>query len=138
MVPPEDAYTVFVLGASGDLAKKKVYPSLYELYLSELLPTRILIVGYARSSIADDAFRASIRAFLTAGTDAQRDGFLALCIYRAGGYDDAAAFRKVRKGGMGRAGEGCDGIFFARKCYWVDVCVWCCITHRNWTQRSRT
>lgn len=92
----DDAFGVFVLGASGDLAKKKVYPSLYELYLMDLLPARTVIVGYARSSIADDAFRATIRGFLTAGTDAQRDGFLTLCIYRNGGYDDAAAFAKVR------------------------------------------
>jgi hypothetical protein len=57
-----------------------------------LLPPRTAIVGYARSSVADAAHRAKLRGYLKQGSDAQRDAFLALCTYRAGGYDDAAAF----------------------------------------------
>lgn len=95
-ISAEDAYTVFVIGASGDLAKKKTYPSLYELFLAELLPSRITIVGYARSSIADVKFRSTLREYLKAGTEEQQEKFLSLCVYRNGGYDDAAAFAKVR------------------------------------------
>lgn len=87
--------SVFVLGASGDLAHKKTYPSLYELYLADLLPKRICIVGYARSSIPDDDFRATIRKYLKVGTPEQVEAFLQLCIYRAGKYDDAEAMKKV-------------------------------------------
>ncbi len=90
-----DAYTVFVLGASGDLAHKKTYPSLYELYLADLLPKTVLIVGYARSAIPDDKFRDTIKKYLTVGTQEQVKGFLSLCIYRSGQYDDVNAFRKV-------------------------------------------
>ena len=92
---PNDAHTVFVLGASGDLAHKKTYPSLYELYLADLLPKNVLIVGYARSAIPDEKFRDTIKKYLTVGTPEQINGFLSLCIYRSGQYDDVEAFRKV-------------------------------------------
>ncbi len=93
-----DAHTVFVLGASGDLAHKKTYPSLFDLFRAGLLPPRVLVVGYARSAIPDDTFRQTIRGHLTGGTPEELDAFLQLCIYRQGKYDDAEAFRKVRRG----------------------------------------
>jgi glucose-6-phosphate 1-dehydrogenase len=104
-----DCVSVWVLGASGDLAHKKTYPSLYELFRADLLPKRVVIIGYARSAQEDDAFRATIRGFIKSeGTDEQREAFLRLCVYRQGKYDDAEAFRKVstcRVAG-GRAGGG--------------------------------
>jgi hypothetical protein len=59
-----DVLTVVVVGASGDLAKKKTYPALFELYLAGLLPTNILICGYARSRIADADFRVCFCRFI--------------------------------------------------------------------------
>ena len=51
--PPLDPYlseglSVIVLGASGDLAKKKTYPSLLDLFDMGHLPSKCKIVGYAR------------------------------------------------------------------------------------------
>lgn len=40
-----------VLGASGDLAKKKTYPALFALHCSELMPEAAHIIGYARSKM---------------------------------------------------------------------------------------
>jgi hypothetical protein len=95
--PFEEVYTIFVLGASGDLAHKKTYPSLYELHVNGLLPPKTTIVGFARSDIPDDKFRSTLAQHLTAGTDEQRTQFLSRCVYRhGGGYDDEAGFRKVR------------------------------------------
>jgi len=45
--------TIVVLGASGDLAKKKTFPSLFQLYCGGLLPPNVNIVGYARTKIDD-------------------------------------------------------------------------------------
>lgn len=42
-------YVFVVFGASGDLAKKKVYPTLWALYRDQLLPQDTFIIGYARS-----------------------------------------------------------------------------------------
>ena len=52
-----DSLLVFVVGASGDLAKKKTFPALLELYLAGLLPRGTLICGYARSKLTDTQFR---------------------------------------------------------------------------------
>ena len=43
-----------VFGASGDLAKKKIYPTLWALFKENLLPSGTQIVGYARSKISVD------------------------------------------------------------------------------------
>lgn len=90
-----DAFTVVVLGASGDLAHKKTYPSLFELFVSGLLPRNLNVVGFARSPISDADFREKIKPSLKGGSPKQVDDFLALCVYRHGGYDDEAAFRHV-------------------------------------------
>lgn len=40
--------SIVVLGASGDLATKKTFPALFQLYRQRFLPHRFQIVGYAR------------------------------------------------------------------------------------------
>jgi glucose-6-phosphate 1-dehydrogenase len=42
----DEALTIVVLGASGDLAKKKIYPVLWALYRDGLMPEQTRIVGY--------------------------------------------------------------------------------------------
>ena len=86
------ALTVFVIGASGDLAKKKTYPSLFALYQAGYLPEHAVVVGYARSQKSDDEFRAQIAGYIKVRADdadaaALKQAFLAKCIYRSGRYD---------------------------------------------------
>ena len=47
---PTHIFVVF--GASGDLAKKKIYPTLWNIYKENLLPNNTRFVGYARSKIS--------------------------------------------------------------------------------------
>jgi len=54
--PPPQAIVIF--GASGDLTRRKLLPAFYHLFLEGLLPEGFVIVGYARSEMDDDAFRA--------------------------------------------------------------------------------
>ncbi len=69
----------FVLfGATGDLAKRMLFPSLYYLHLEGLLEDDQRIIGSARSSYADDrAFHEDLKAWIKA---------------RVGSYYDDAAF----------------------------------------------
>ncbi|ETW00824.1 glucose-6-phosphate dehydrogenase, variant [Aphanomyces invadans] len=83
---------IFVIGASGDLAKKKTYPSLFELYVHNFLPTHTIICGYARSHKTDEEFRAFLSPFLKSLVDVderKKMQFLNMCVYRHGGYDSA-------------------------------------------------
>ncbi|MBT3418998.1 MAG: glucose-6-phosphate dehydrogenase, partial [Candidatus Magasanikbacteria bacterium] len=48
-------FTVF--GASGDLAKLKIFPTLYELMLQNRFPKEFYIVGFSRTKLTQSAFR---------------------------------------------------------------------------------
>eukprot|EP01111_Echinosteliopsis_oligospora_P016960 TRINITY_DN7197_c0_g1_i3.p1 TRINITY_DN7197_c0_g1~~TRINITY_DN7197_c0_g1_i3.p1 ORF type:complete len:524 (-),score=120.96 TRINITY_DN7197_c0_g1_i3:97-1587(-) len=85
---------VVVLGASGDLAKKKTYPALFALFCNGLLPKNTIIYGYARSAMDDVKFRSGI-ALRLKGLDEKKQQFLAKCYYVNGGYDSAEGFRQL-------------------------------------------
>ena len=48
---------IVVLGASGDLAKKKTFPALFGLFKEGYLPEDLHIIGYARSKLSDEEFK---------------------------------------------------------------------------------
>ena len=51
--------TVVLFGASGDLAKRKVIPAMYDLAVHNSLGPRYAIVGFARSAMSDESFRST-------------------------------------------------------------------------------
>lgn len=63
MNKPEDQVLV-IFGASGDLTKRMLMPSLYELHVRQMLPEHFVILGTSRSPMSDDEFRLSIREML--------------------------------------------------------------------------
>eukprot|EP00697_Spironema_sp_BW2_P003106 gnl/Spiro4/14148_TR7603_c0_g1_i1.p1 gnl/Spiro4/14148_TR7603_c0_g1~~gnl/Spiro4/14148_TR7603_c0_g1_i1.p1 ORF type:complete len:486 (+),score=161.53 gnl/Spiro4/14148_TR7603_c0_g1_i1:202-1659(+) len=86
-----------VLGASGDLALKKTFPSLHELLRASLLPANTQIVGYARSAFEQDAFRAKVAERIRTGTPAEISGFLARISYQKGAYDAPLGYEEVAR-----------------------------------------
>jgi glucose-6-phosphate 1-dehydrogenase len=110
VVPPalewltSSTLAVVVIGASGDLAKKKTYPSLLDLYDDNLLPKNTIIYGYARSKMSNDELRDRLRPFLLSSTDhapAVIERFLQRCVYQGGSsYGDIDAFQQLN-GSMG-------------------------------------
>ena len=83
---------MIVLGASGDLAKKKTYPSLFALFVQGLFPRHAVICGFARSPKTDQAFRDGIRPGLKHDDPAVVESFLERCYYRAGSYGSQESF----------------------------------------------
>jgi len=47
----------FVFGATGDLAKRKIFPALYNLFLDQRLPLPISIIGVGRGDLSDNDFQ---------------------------------------------------------------------------------
>jgi glucose-6-phosphate 1-dehydrogenase len=88
--------SVVVVGASGDLAKKKTFPSLLNLYADHLLPKDVTIFGFARSAMTDDELRDRLRPYLEKSNQHAKNlvaEFLLLVRYRQGNsYGDKAAF----------------------------------------------
>ncbi|CEM02434.1 unnamed protein product [Vitrella brassicaformis CCMP3155] len=110
----EEHTTFVVLGASGDLAKKKTYPALFSLFCEGRLPRNFTIVGYARSDLSFDDFwerlspgLAKVSAFFGNRSARHRgmshiclspDTFRERCSYFRGQYgspDDAARLDKL-------------------------------------------
>ena len=92
----EETLTVVVLGASGDLAKKKTFPALYDLYSHGYLPKSCVnIVGFARSDISDVDFRDKIRGYLPRDGDEVVTSFLELCTYFQGQYGSTESFASL-------------------------------------------
>lgn len=61
----EDQAAVFVIfGATGDLARKRIFPSLFALASSGLLPKNLKILACARTEHTDDSFRQEVEKML--------------------------------------------------------------------------
>ena len=90
-----------VVGASGDLARRKIFPALFALYCQDLLPHSFRIIGYARSEMTDAEFRNRITENLTcryAPGESCADkmaSFLSNCHYVSGRYDSPDSFENL-------------------------------------------
>ena len=51
-----DSMTFVLFGATGDLAKRKIFPALYNLFLDQKLPLPISIIGVGRGELSDTEF----------------------------------------------------------------------------------
>ena len=54
--PPVDQ-DIILVGATGDLARRKLIPAIYDLFLDGLLPNNGRIIGYAREETNVDTFK---------------------------------------------------------------------------------
>lgn len=86
----KEGLAIIVVGASGDLAKKKTYPSLLSLFASSLLPPNVVIYGFARSNITGEQLCDKLRPYMAdTAEEAVVEDFLGRCFYQSGsGYGD--------------------------------------------------
>jgi len=56
--------TFVLFGATGDLAKRKLFPALYNLFLDGKLPNSISIIGLGRNYFPDDIFQTKVESAL--------------------------------------------------------------------------
>src|SRR5918992_4226513 len=57
-----DTCVVVIFGATGDLAKRKLFPALHNLQVQGLLPRRTVILGTGRTEYDDESYRKEMRA----------------------------------------------------------------------------
>jgi glucose-6-phosphate 1-dehydrogenase len=93
----EGSWSIVVVGASGDLAKKKTYPALLKLFAGGLLPAKSTIIGTARSSYTNEAFREKLAPYLAkTGVDPSKiEAFSSGLLYRACGYTSTADYGRL-------------------------------------------
>lgn len=52
--------TFVLFGATGDLAKRKIYPALFNLYLNRKLPKSFSVMGVGREEFSDVEFQSRV------------------------------------------------------------------------------
>ena len=98
-----DPCTMVIFGAGGDLAKRKLFPAIYELAHQKLLSEDFALLGLVRDEMTDDAFRKDLRESITGsdeihGFDEAVFDWLASRAFAAkGDIDDAATYDVIRK-----------------------------------------
>lgn len=99
----ESTVSITVVGASGDLAKKKIFPALFALYYEGCLPKHFTVYGYARSKMTDAELRTMVSQTLTCRIDKREncgekmEQFLERCFYHSGQYDSQENFAELDK-----------------------------------------
>jgi glucose-6-phosphate 1-dehydrogenase len=59
-----EATTFVLFGATGDLAKRKIYPALYNLFVDRKLAGSFSVIGLGRRELSDEAFQANVEQSL--------------------------------------------------------------------------
>ncbi|XP_078595234.1 glucose-6-phosphate 1-dehydrogenase-like isoform X1 [Branchiostoma floridae x Branchiostoma japonicum] len=96
----DDVPHVFVVfGASGDLAKKKIYPTLWWLYKDGLLPKQTYFVGYARSDLSVQAVRDKSTQYMKLQDDEKDkfEEFWKVNYYVKGSYTERTDFEHLNQ-----------------------------------------
>merc|ERR1712093_758506 len=96
----KDNTVVIVLGASGDLAKKKTFPALFGLYRNQFLPKDIQIVGCARTKMDHEEYLKRVKSYIKTPTkdmEQQLQEFCDICTYVSGQYDKDESFEQLEK-----------------------------------------
>jgi glucose-6-phosphate 1-dehydrogenase len=107
------AQAIVIFGATGDLALRMLFPSLYFLDAENLLPADFTIVGAARSVLDQEAFAGRIEAAVKARadgafTDVAWKRFRARLGYAVVDAGDAASFQNL----IAPLGEAKEVIFY--------------------------
>jgi glucose-6-phosphate 1-dehydrogenase len=100
-IPPT---AIVIFGASGDLAKLKLIPAIYELLREKLLPEKFVLVGYSRTPMTDQEFRDRCKEAITKNARSKAAGLNPelwkilepRIFYRHGDYGAAEAFDNLK------------------------------------------
>lgn len=85
-----------MLGASGDLAKKKTYPALFKLFRNRFLPENTHIIGYARTKMSHEDYLQRVTQYIKASPE-ELENFKGIMSYHSGQYDDDASWQSLNK-----------------------------------------
>src|ERR1700757_1502507 len=95
--------SVILFGASGDLAKRKVIPAMFDLAQHNSLGERYSIIGFARTPMTDESFRTTIGEAAKTISEvgpidpAKWNDFSSNLYYSAGEYGDPNSYANLAK-----------------------------------------
>src|SRR5579863_4339719 len=97
---PSDPCAIVMFGASGDLARRKLMPALFNLARHSCLAPRFSLLGFARTQMSDEDFRrtgdeALAKVKISPGEENKRQEFVKQMQYFSGNYDDPDSFARL-------------------------------------------
>jgi glucose-6-phosphate 1-dehydrogenase len=105
-MPSATPCALVIFGASGDLAKLKLVPAIYELAHEKLLPEKFALIGYGRKHISDEEFRGMCNdAIQKNSRSKKKEGkvdeailkrLLDATYFCSGGYGDVPSFENLK------------------------------------------
>jgi len=98
---PAPPCTLVIFGGAGDLTKRLLIPSIYNLAAAGLLPENFAIIGVARADKNDESFRADlteeIKSFATAKVDDDIwQNLVSRIYYLRGNFDERPTFDALK------------------------------------------
>jgi glucose-6-phosphate 1-dehydrogenase len=96
-----EAASIVVFGATGDLARRKIFPALYNLERMGVLPADTVVIGFARRDASRDDFIARMReacvlfSHLKPLDEIAWERLARRVSYHRGSFDDEAAYRRL-------------------------------------------
>lgn len=90
--------TIFIiLGATGDLMRKKIVPALFHLYKNGYLPKMFHVVGFSRRPWNGDEFRQSLKEILEEHHEKEYEHFIRLWSYHQGTFNELADYKSLAR-----------------------------------------
>lgn len=97
----DDAFSLVIFGASGDLTRRKLIPAVWSLYAGRTLPEPFTVIAVSRTQMTDDEFRTRMREAVAEFARVQPPSalvwnrFAAALYYVPGDPGDPALYRKL-------------------------------------------
>jgi glucose-6-phosphate 1-dehydrogenase len=94
---------IILFGASGDLAKRKVIPAMFDLAQHKSLGERYAILGFSRTAMTDESFRGTVGEAAKSISEVgpiepvQWDAFSSNLYYSTGDYSDQNSYTQLAK-----------------------------------------
>ncbi|WP_281288064.1 glucose-6-phosphate dehydrogenase [Bacillus rubiinfantis] len=90
---------IMIFGATGDLAKRKLFPSLYRLFERGKLSEQFAVIGVARRQLSNDGFQQSVKESVAAalGEKGNLDQFASHFYYQSHDVSDSDSYISLKK-----------------------------------------
>ena len=99
--PIAPAFILVIFGASGDLTHRKLVPAVYNLFRQGLLANEFAVVGFSRTPMSHEQFRAGLADAIAANGSGSLDGpqwqaFAEHVFYHSGNASEAESMESLR------------------------------------------
>lgn len=91
---------VIIFGATGDLANRKLYPSIYNLYLKGKISEDFAVIGVARRPLTNEEFQQNVRNSVSGGVEGNSENiekFSKHFYYHPFNVNDRASYKELKE-----------------------------------------